>query len=153
MSNNFNLEKLALKGHFKRSKKTKQKERESLGNLDKISREMKENMVFKNQNFPFELNILYVLPNSGKFIARGDDFFGESVIYGIIKHGIIRKIEFKKIYIGDPKHRFSVKRADSVDYFGSIEVSKEGIYCSGTWETHPNSPENGTWKLDSNTEF
>jgi len=158
MSNNLSqIEKLVLKGHFERSEKAKQETIKDL-DLSKLSTEQQEILAFKNHNFPFEVNILYFNSDSGIFIARGDDVLGESVIYGTIKgehkYGTIKgvqkkKMNFKKRYIGDPRHKFPVQRANSVDYIGLMEIFEEGIYCNGRWETHPNSPENGEWKLSS----
>lgn len=158
MSNNLSqIEKLVLKGYFRRSKKVKQEQIKDM-DLSKLNAEQQEILTFMNQNFKFEVNIFYFNSDSGIFIARGDDDFGESVIYGTIKgehkYGTIKgvqkkKMDFKKRYIGDPRHKFPVQRADSVDHIGLMEIFEEGIYCSGTYETHPDSPENGEWKLSS----
>jgi hypothetical protein len=151
MPDNFNLEKIVLKGYFERSEKTKEKEKKFYEDFSQRTAEMKEILDFKNQNFPFEVNILYLNSDSGIFIARGDDVFGESVIYGkIIDFGIPkqRKMEFKQIYFGEPKHKFPVRRADSIDYAGLIEGGEKRICCAGTWQTHKNSPEKGVWVLN-----
>ena len=154
MSNNLSqIEKLVLKGHFERSEKAKQ---ESIKGLDpsKLNTEQQKILTFLNHNFLFEVEILYSFSESGRFIARGEDIFGESVIHGTIKQGHHTlkyggKIEFKKVYIGDPKHEFLVQRADPVHYSGLIKVSEKGVNCKGTYETHRGSPENGTWELSS----
>lgn len=147
MSNNLSqIEKLVLKGYFKRSEKSKQEEVEEI-DLSKISAEAKEILKFKNQDFKFEVDILYFNSESERFIARGDDVCGESVIYGTIKYG--GKMKFKKVYVGNPRHGLRVARANSVDYSGWIEVSEKRISCIGTYETHPDSPENGKWELSS----
>jgi len=160
MSNNLSqIEKLVLKGYFRLSEKTKQEEVEDV-DLSKISPEAKEILDFKAQDFDFNVKILYFNLDSGRFIARGDDIFGESVIYGVItpSYGIIkhekeitykREMEFKKVYVGDSRHGLRVPRADSVDYSGGMEISKEKINCRGTWETYPGSSEGGTWELGS----
>lgn len=158
MPNNLSqIEKIVLKGYFKRSEKTKQEGIKGL-DLSKLSTDQQEILAFMNQNFDFEVNILYFNSDSGIFIARGDDVLGESVIYGTIKgvhkYGTIKgvqkkRMDFKKRYIGDSRHKFPVQRADSLDYIGLMEVFEEGIYCNGRWETHRGSPENGEWKLDS----
>ena len=147
------IEKLVLKGHFKRSEKAKQETIKDL-DLSKPSTEQQKILAFMNKNFDFELNILYFNSESEIFIARGDDVFGTSVIDGIIKqghHGLKYggEIEFTKKYKGNPRHGLRIPRAESVDYSGWIEVSKEKINCSGTWETYPGSPEGGTWELSS----
>ena len=147
MSNDLSqIEKLVLKGSFERSKKAKQETIKDL-DLSKLNTKQQKILDFMNQNFPFELDILYFNSNSGIFIAKGDDVFGESVIHGTIKHE--RKMKFKKIYIGDPKHEFPIQRVNSVDYSGLMTVSEEKISCIGTYETHRGSPENGTWELNS----
>lgn len=147
MSNNLGqIEKLVLKGSFERSEKTKQKEKEELESLGQITAKMKALLAFTNQNFPFEVKILDFDLDSGIFIARGDDVFGESVIHGTIKHG---EMDFKKLYVGDPKHDFPVQRINPVHYFGWMGISGEGIRCIGTYETHPGSSENGEWELSS----
>lgn len=154
MSNDLSqIEKLVLRGYFKRSEKSKQEEVEDI-NLSKISAEAKEILEFKAQNFDFEVKILDLDLDSGLFIAKGNDVFGTSVIDGIIKQGHHAlkyggEIEFTKKYKGNPRHGLRIPRAESVDYSGWIEVSKEKINCSGTWETYPGSPEGGTWELDS----
>ncbi len=157
MSDNLSqIEKLVLKGSFERSKKAKQETIKDL-DLSKLSAKQQKILAFMNQNFDFELNILYFNSESGIFIARGDDVFGTSVIDGIIKqghHGLKYggEIDFKKKYIGDPKHDFPVQRPASLNYFGWMEVSEKRISCSGMYETHPGSPEGGTWELSSTKE-
>ncbi len=154
MSNNLSqIEKLVLKGSFERSEKAKQ---ETIKDLDisKLSTEQQEIRAFLNHNFLFEIEIFYVNPNSGIFIARGDDIFGESVIHGTIKQGhhalkYGAGIKFKKVYIGDPKHEFPVQRINPVHYSGLINVSEEGVSCEGKYETHRGSLENGEWELNS----
>ena len=158
MSNNLSqIEKLVLKGSFERSKKTKQETIKDL-DLSKLSAKQQKILAFLNQNFKFEIKILDLDLDSGIFIAKGDDVFGESVIYGTIKgehkYGTIKgvqkkEMDFKKRYIGDPRHKFPVQRADPVDYIGLMEIFEEGIYCNGKYETHRGSPENGTWELSS----
>lgn len=143
------LEKLVLKGHFQISEKLRQKEKEDLTKLNQITKEMKKILYFKHQKFDFEINMLYFNPYSAIFIARGDDVFGESVIYGNIseyKSPQEKIMEFKKIYFGEPKHKFSVRRADSVDYFGFMNISKKKINCSGRYEVRS---EAGQWRLSS----
>lgn len=154
MSNNLSqIEKLVLKGHFERSKKAKQ---ESIEGLDpsKLNAEQRKTLAFLNQNFPFEVEILYSFLESGRFIARGDDVFGESVIHGTIKQGHHElkyggEIEFKKVYIGDPKHSYPIQRINPVHYSGLIKVSEEGVNCGGKYGTHRGSLENGEWELNS----
>ena len=154
MSNNLGqIEKIVLKGSFERSEKAKQETIKDL-DLSKLSAKQQKSLAFMNQNFKFELNILYFNSESGIFIARGDDDFGESVIDGTIKqghHGLKygAEIDFKKKYIGDPKHDFPVQRPASLNYIGWMEVSEKKISCSGTYETHPGSLEGGTWELNS----
>ena len=150
MSNNLSqIEKLVLKGDFKRSEKTKQEEVEDI-DISKISAEAKEILAFKNQKFDFEVNILYFNSGSERFIARGNDILGESVIYGTIKRE--QEMKFKKVYVGGSRHGLRVPRADSVDYFGWMKVSRAGISCSGRWEICSGSPENGEWELSSTKE-
>ncbi len=154
MSNDLSqIEKLVLKGSFERSKKAKQETIKDL-DLSKLNTKQQKILTFLNQNFLFELDILYFNSNSGIFIARGDDVFGESVIHGTIKqghHGLKYRggIEFKKVYVGDPKHNFPIQRINPVHYSGLIKVSEEGVSCEGKYETHPGSLEGGTWELNS----
>ena len=163
MSNNLNLEKLVLKGlvlegYFKRSCKTRQSEKQELKlkNSGLITPEMKAILDFKNQKFSFEVDILYFDSKTGIFIARGDDVFGESAISGKIGEEIYyrgikqRGIEFKQIYIGEPRHGLDVQRPDLLDYEGHVISSEGKISCKGTWEIpHANSQEWGRWALNS----
>jgi hypothetical protein len=154
MSNNSSqIEKLVLKGHFERSEKAKQETIEDL-NLSRLSAKQQKSLAFMNQNFKFEVNILDLDLDSGLFIAKGNDIFGTSVIDGTIKqghHGLKygAEIDFKKKYIGDPKHDFPVQRPASLNYIGWMEVSEKKISCSGTYETHSGFLEGGTWELNS----
>lgn len=121
--------------------------------LSKISAEAKEILDFKAQNFDFEVKILDFDLDSGLFIAKGNDIFGTSVIDGIIRYKALKyggEIEFTKKYKGNPRHGQDVARANLVDYRGWLYISPKGeINCSGTYETHPGSPENGVWGLSS----
>jgi hypothetical protein len=117
MAGNFNqLEKLTLKGHFRASEETKKHWEEGL-DIDNLSTEQQKILDFMNQDFEFEVKIFEFDSNSGLFIAKGEDVFGKSVISGKIKYE--REIEFKKQYIGEPRHKLPVQRANSVDYSGA----------------------------------
>ncbi len=148
------LENRVLKGYFKRSEKTKQEGIKGL-DLSKLNTEQQEILNFMNQNFDFEVKVLDFNLESGMFIARGDDIFGQSILYGVIEHisEVVehgQEMKLKKEYIGKSRHGQDVARANLVDYRGWLYISPKGeINCSGTYETHPNSPENGVWGLSS----
>ena len=143
------IEKIVLKGHFKRSEKTKQEEVKDM-DLSKISPEAKEILDFKDQNFDFEVKILDFDSDLERFIAKGDDIFGKSVIQGVITHE--GKMEFTKRYMGGSRHGLRIPRPDSIEYFGQIEISKEGVSCRGEYEIYPGSLECGKWELSSTKE-
>ncbi len=147
------IEKLVLTGYFQRSEEVKQGEIKGI-DLSKISVEAKQILGFKPQNFDFEVDILSFNSKSGRFVARGEDIFGESDIYGTIKQGQGAtkheiRMRFEKVYTIDTRHRLCALRPNPLYYFGWMEVSKEKISCNGIWKTYYGSLVGGIWMLSS----
>lgn len=112
----------------------------------------------KEGHFEFNVFIYFYNPESGLFIAKGYDKFGESGLIGAVyeewsETGPIVKsmgytIKFHKNYAGIPLNRDGLFRNDSF-YKGDFCIDNGRVYCSGEFKLNKDDDFEGTWELQS----
>ena len=119
-----------------------------------------------NGKFNFNVHILHYNPDSGLFIARGRDHFGESGIVGILSfpfegHDDIGSIKFEKIYVKNRKMSVPAKIIQQghidwhqnlrvIEYVGDVERGVDYMHAGGKYHIIGNNQVlNGIWELSA----
>lgn len=105
-----------------------------------------------DRQYDFNVRILLFNPQTGMFIAKGDDFFGESGLVGLISDPAIW---FKKIYAGHrPQLPPDFLRLETIDHQGNFHTEDNKLILRGTYrplQWGPSNPDHyrGIWHLES----
>ena len=103
----------------------------------------------------FSMRLLYINPSSGLFMARCEDFFGESAISGIILPGLHEIIHFQKAYVGesyfsDDCERNFNRQFRQFFYSGRYDFTLNKLSAGGKYsEGRYNHLKGGTWNMES----
>ncbi|MEK6760322.1 MAG: hypothetical protein AABX93_00175 [Nanoarchaeota archaeon] len=104
----------------------------------------------------FSMRLLYINPSSGLFMARCEDFFGESAISGIILPGLHEIIHFQKAYVGesyfsDDCERNFNRQFRQFFHSGNYGVGNEKEFVAkGKYSMHGhNHLKGGIWNMES----
>ena len=117
-------------------------------------------MFTEGEEQKFEMNILGYNPETGLFVAKGEDYFGKSAIIGLIHN---EEIKFEKYYsrngdssifdiegktIQNRNLSEDSKNLRKIDYAGNISMFRD-LTFSGSWFHKNYENLGGIWRLFS----
>lgn len=105
----------------------------------------------KHQAYDFSVKILKYNPETGFFLAEGNDVFGESGLVGKISDEMIR---FNTVYIDTKKHFEDLKdqilQYRQINYIGNISLENGIIKFNGNYQPVGLSENSrGIWSLEA----